>query len=170
MKDGVIIRAPSTSDRPAALSVVRDAFRREAEAALIEKLWAEDAIDIELIAEQESVIIGYCAFSAVTAAPTLDGKLLGLAPLAVLNEYQGRGVGKALAMQGLEACRANNAALVVVLGEPDYYSRFGFKCASDFQINWAVMDAGAAFQLIDFNGVTDGEPHMIHYHPAFSEV
>jgi putative acetyltransferase len=164
------IRPPQQTDRSAIRSVLSSAFRRDAEAILVEKLTQAGAIKTELVAEENGAVIGYCAFSEVTADPMMDGILLGLAPLAVLNERQGNGAGKALTMRGLEICRQQNAALIVVLGEPDYYSRFGFQPASDHNIKWAAMDAGAAFQLIDFGGITSNVYHAINYHPAFSEV
>ena len=170
MSETLAIRTPDADDHGAILSVLRDAFRRDDEARLVDALWRDGAMTVELIAEENDRIVGYCGFSGVTAEPTLDGTLLGLAPLAVANEFQGRGVGKALAMAGLEMCRKQGAALVVVLGEPDYYSRFGFKPASDFDVRWAAIDAGRAFQLIDFAGVAGAEPVQIHYHPAFSSV
>lgn len=170
MSDPLTIRAPTDTDRPAILHVLRDAFRREEEANLVELLWRDDAMNVEVIAEEEGEIVGYCGFSPITTEPASEGILFGLAPLAVLNARQGHGIGKALAMKGLEECRNKNAELIVVLGEPDYYARFGFKPAADFNAKWAALDAGPAFQLIDFEGVTDERPLLIHYHPAFSEV
>ncbi|GJL91985.1 GNAT family N-acetyltransferase [Hyphococcus sp.] len=170
MTETLTIRAQDVNDRAAVLSVLRDAFRRDDEARLVEALWREDAMIIELVAEQDGRIVGYCAFSEVTAEPALDGLLLGLAPLAVINVQQGQGHGKALAMAGLELCRQRGAKLVVVLGEPEYYSRFGFTPASDYIVSWATMDVGRVFQLIDFGGVTGAAPIRIHYHPAFSAV
>ncbi len=170
MDDSITIRAPLAGDRPAILTVLRDAFRREAEAQLVEALWRDQAMAVELIAEDAEGVIGYCGFSPVTAEPALDGLLLGLAPLAVMNERQGLGVGKALTMSGLEICRQLDAALIVVLGEPDYYTRFGFKPASEYGVTWAAMDAGRAFQLVDFHDTIGVDAHRIHYHAAFSEV
>ncbi len=170
MSAEISIRLADANDRPAILDVLRDAFRRDAEARLVEILWQAGAMKTELVAEEEDVVIGYCAFSPVTAEPRLDGLLLGLAPVAVLNERQGHGAGKALVMRGLEICRQHQTALIVVLGEPEYYSRFGFKPASDYDVKWAAMDAGRAFQLIDFGDITGATPHKISYHSAFSEV
>jgi putative acetyltransferase len=58
------------------------------------------------------------------------GLALGLAPLAVSAGSQGRGVGAALVEAGLEVCRAAGVGLVVVLGDPAYYRRFGFEPAA----------------------------------------
>ena len=57
--------------------------------------------------------------------------MVGLAPIGVLPQYQRQGVGSHLIRVGLEACREVTYDAVVVLGEPGYYSRFGFERASD---------------------------------------
>ena len=164
-----VIRAPR-SEREAILAVVRAAFDQDDEARLVERLWDENAIRRELVAELDGAVAGYCAFSEVVAEPPMNGLLLGLAPVAALPEQQGREVGTRLVRIGLALAKAEGASLVVVLGEPRYYARFGFEPASRYNIHWAAKDAGDAFQLIDFAGAADGLPHAIHYHPAFSEV
>jgi putative acetyltransferase len=55
---------------------------------------------------------------------------MGLAPLAVLPDYQGQGIGSGLVEHGLAVLRERGCPFVVVLGHPDYYPRFGFKRAS----------------------------------------
>lgn len=164
------IRAPIEADRPEILAVVRAAFKRDDEARLVEKLWTAQAMVSEFVSQQNNEIIGYCGFSKVTAAPAIDGLLLGLAPLAVAPGHQKKGVGAHLVEQGLNACRTRDTALIVVLGEPEYYGRFGFEPASKFNISWAAMDAGDAFQLIDYAGVAGNDAYKIDYHPAFSEI
>ena len=72
---------------------------------------------------------------------------LGIAPVAVVPEHQGRGIGSKLIRQALSVCRANVVALVVVLGDPDYYSRFGFVPASMYGLK-DVYGGGHAFQAI----------------------
>src|SRR4028119_2040745 len=57
-------------------------------------------------------------------------RVVGLAPIGVLPEYQGQGIGSRLIRVGLEACREAAYDAVVVLGEPGYYFRFGFERAS----------------------------------------
>ncbi len=165
-----IIRSPDEADRPAILSVLTAAFGRDDEARLVEKLWAAKAMVLEFAAEQGNAITGYCAFSNVTADPAIGGLLLGLAPVAVAPGSQNSGIGKVLVEHGIHGCRSNDAALIVVLGAPKYYERFGFEPASSFNMRWAVQDAGDAFQLIDCAGVASSVAHKIDYHPAFSEV
>ncbi len=164
------VGSANETDRPFILSVVNAAFGRDDEAQLVKKLWAADAVTLEFIAVQDDEIVGYCAFSEVTAKPAIGGLLLGLAPLAVTPGYQSKGVGNALVEYGLNSCQARDAALIVVLGEPAYYGRFGFEPASKFNISWAAMDAGDAFQLIDYADVAGNDAYKIDYHSAFSEL
>ena len=55
---------------------------------------------------------------------TLDA--VSLAPMAVLPEFQRQGIGAQLIQEGLRACAARGERIVIVLGHPDYYPRFGF--------------------------------------------
>ncbi|WP_234313651.1 GNAT family N-acetyltransferase [Streptomyces sp. NBRC 109706] len=59
-----------------------------------------------------------------------EGPALALAPVAVLPEHQGRGAGSAAIEAALAVARARQENLVVVLGHPAYYPRFGFRRAS----------------------------------------
>ncbi|MEZ5920218.1 MAG: N-acetyltransferase [Parvularculaceae bacterium] len=97
----------------------------------------------------------------------LAGAALGLAPVAVTPSHRRSGVGSAIIETGIDYCRSRGASLLVVLGEPDYYSRFGFEPASKLNMRWAVLDAGDAFQAIDFAGIDAKPPRKIHYHRAF---
>jgi putative acetyltransferase len=96
--------------------------------------------------------------------------MVGLAPVGVLPEYQGRGIGTRLIREGLEACREAGYVAVVVLGEPDYYSRFGFEQASgkglgnEYGVNEYFMVAGLS------NGVLDGISGAVRYREEFREV
>ena len=61
-------------------------------------------------------------------SPVTPGQGLGLAPLAVKPAHQKKGIAAALVQEGLERC----GGYVVVLGDPAYYHRFGFRRARDF--------------------------------------
>ncbi len=78
---------------------------------------------------EEGGIVGHVLFSEVQAGA---GRGVGLAPVAVLPAHQRSGIGAALVLAGIEACRSAGYHYVVVLGEPAYYRRFGFRRALDF--------------------------------------
>ncbi|MBB5518068.1 GNAT family N-acetyltransferase [Amphiplicatus metriothermophilus] len=167
MSAAVRIRESEEADRPAIRALVAAAFGREDEARIVEALWADDAMALELAATIDEALVGHCAFSRVALEPPLKGPALGLAPLAVAPAHQRRGIGAALVETGLEICRARGASLVVVLGEPAYYARFGFVPASRLNMRWAALDAGEAFQILDFAGLPASPARRVHYHPAF---
>ncbi len=172
---GLLIRDAVDDDHDALHGLIASAFGRDDEAQLMRKLWSEHAVEIELVAETGGVVVGYCAFTPITCKPELDGLLLGLGPLAVAPEHQRQGVGAALVEKGLQHCRARNARLIAVLGDPDYYARFGFEPAAKRKMTWAGFDAGDAFRVIahsddDFGPISPGDIRTIHYHNAFDMV
>ena len=108
--------------------VVRRAFGGEAEVQLVHDLRADGAMTCEVVAEGDGAgIVGHVAFSKLDVR-SLDRqiKAVALAPLAVLPTHQRHGAGRALVEDGLHRLRALQIELVVVLGDPAYYSRFGF--------------------------------------------
>ncbi len=127
----IIVRAETAEDIPAVHQVNELAFGRPGEADLVDALRAAAHPHISLVAADDGQVIGHIFFSPVA----LEGgrsatAILGLAPLAVLPEYQGRGVGSRLVREGLKECRRVGCDVVVVLGHPEYYPRFGFVPAS----------------------------------------
>jgi putative acetyltransferase len=89
-------------------------------------------------------VVGHVLFSPVelVAADGRQASGMGLAPLAVLPEYQGQGIGTELTRAGLAIIHQTRCPFVVVLGHPDYYPRFGFECASrrGIRCKWDVPD------------------------------
>ena len=92
---------------------------------------------------------------------------LGLAPLAVLPQRQGLGVGTALGHAGMDECRHLQTPFVVVLGSPIYYARFGFAAAA----RWNLLDeygGGPAFQAIELvAGAIPAGGGLVRYSPEF---
>ncbi|WP_414473295.1 GNAT family N-acetyltransferase [Microvirga sp. M2] len=119
------IRVEDTADWPAAHAIHAAAFRRTAEAELVRRLRDDGDLVLSLTAHADRPA-GHIAFSRLLLhdAPALAG--CALAPLAVMPEFQGQGIGSALVRQGLERLAEDGYDLVVVLGEPAYYRRFGF--------------------------------------------
>ncbi len=96
------------------------------EPAIIERLRSSRALAVSLVAEIDGLIVGRVAFSPVTFSSG-EGAWYALGPVSVLPEYQGRGIGAQLIRDGLEAIKNLDAAGCVLLGEPAYYRRFGFR-------------------------------------------
>ena len=96
--------------------------------------------------------------------------IAGLAPLAVLPAAQRQGVGSALVREGLARCRAAGYAIVVVLGDPAYYSRFGFVDAAGHQVGCEYDAPPGAFQLIELQAPALRErPAIARYRPEFAD-
>ncbi|MEX0619565.1 MAG: N-acetyltransferase [Pseudohongiellaceae bacterium] len=129
---------------------------------IVEALRRSQALTVSLVAESNGELIGHVAISPVNIS---DGSTswLGLGPISVVPEHQGQGVGSKLMKRTLADLEARGAAGCVVLGDPDYYGRFGFKV-----IDGLVFPGVPAkyFQALPFRGVfPQGE---VAYHEAFS--
>jgi putative acetyltransferase len=81
---------------------------------------------VSLVANLHEVLIGHVALSPVAISDGATG-WFGLGPISVLPAWQGQGVGSQLMHESLRILRERGAAGCVVLGEPDYYGRFGFR-------------------------------------------
>lgn len=127
-----MIRPATEGDRDAIRAVHRAAFPTSLEADLVDRLIDAGQDELSLVAEQDGQVVGHVLFSRVTIERdgTIVGEGLGLAPLAVSPAHQKRGIGSQLVAAGLSALEAAGCPLVVVLGEPAFYGRFGFETAS----------------------------------------
>jgi putative acetyltransferase len=166
------IRFEVEADAASVFAVNEQAFERPDEARLVERLRREADPYIGLVALRNEEIVGHIAFTPV-AIEGWEGhpRAAGLAPLAVMPAVQREGIGSALARAGLAECRARGFALVVVLGDPEYYARFGFEPASARGIA-NVYDAPAgAFRVLELQpGALHGARGTVHYHEAFNAV
>jgi putative acetyltransferase len=118
-----------TAQDTAAISLLlRSAFETEDEASLVKSLRAAFDLPISLTAKMGRAYLGHIAFSPMKA----PFKALSLAPLAVRKNMRRQGLGADLVRAGLLAAREKGYEGVFVLGEPEFYSRFGFKPASGF--------------------------------------
>ncbi len=176
------IRPERSDDADAIRAVTRAAFAGAAhssgtEAAIIDALRAAGVLTVSLVALQNGAIVGHVAFSPVT----IDGQAgawFGLGPVSVQPDRQRAGVGQALIRQGLDRLKHLNAEGCVVLGDPAYYGRFGFK--SDPALRYAdvppeyfqwlafagAMSAGAmSAGAMSASAMPRGE---VAYHPGFA--
>lgn len=124
------IRPTSPDELDAVLELLAEAFVDEPDVVdLVRDLAADESFIAELSvgAFDDDAIVGHVLFTrAFIETPDGDAPALSLAPLGVVPSEQNRGVGSALVRAGLDACRARGERVVLVLGHPRYYPRFGF--------------------------------------------
>lgn len=165
------VRTEQDSDRDAVGAVHRAAFPTDAEARLVDLLRERGQARVSLVAEHDGQVVGHVLFSPVSV-DAAGGRCwgLGLAPVAVLPAWQRRGVGSALIREGLALCGRQGAPFVVVLGEPDYYGRFGFRRAGEAGLG-NEYGVDEAFQVRQFRpGGLPAGGGLVRYAPAFAEV
>jgi len=160
----MLIRDETAGDIPAISRLVTEALLLLAqstgtEAAIVEKLRAQDALTLSLVAEDDGEVIGYLAASPARIG-TQDGWGL-IGPLAVLPSRHRQGIGTALMAEALRRLRATNRGAALV-GDPGYYGRFGFRAFSGLTVAGCPPEA---VQALPFDG-TEPCGELIH-HPAF---
>ena len=145
-----LIRTEQSGDFEPVHALLRASFAREAEARLVDRLRASGKIAAALVAEENARILGHVVFSKIVT-DTEAGEMgaLALAPLAVQPAFQRLGIGSALVSAGLERCRLERQARVLVLGDPVYYARFGFVPAARFGLKCPFPARDDAFLAIE---------------------
>jgi putative acetyltransferase len=163
-----MVRAERPGDARAIHAVHVASFPTSAEAELVDQLRTAGRLVISLVAEADEAIVGHAGFSPVTLELGSTG--MGLAPVAVIEGYRCRGIAAELVRCGLEECRAVDVGWVVVLGDPAYYARFGFRPASDFGLR-DEFNGGRHFQVVEL--IADQLPRgagLVRYAPEFSAL
>ena len=122
------VRPAAETDAVEVRSVLTAAFPTAAEADLVEALARDGDLVLGFVAVDDGQVIGYAAFSRMAVvADQVRVAALALGPIAVLPGFQRRGIGGRLIESGLAAANGRGVPLVFVLGDPDFYSRFGFR-------------------------------------------
>lgn len=164
------IRPAGPQDSDVIRMIYLAAFETPLEADLVEQLVADDDAEISLVAEEDGAVVGHILFSRMRVEA--DGRrvdALGLAPVAVIPERQRRGIGSALIEAGLREAEAAGAEIVFLVGEPEYYRRFGFDAATAKP--FASPYAGPYFQAkLLRNDFRLPESGRAEYAPAFAEL
>jgi len=120
-------------------ALLRAAFPAAVEADLVRRLRADGDLALSLVAEENGEIIGQVAFVPIALDPDPGYRIWGLAPISVLPQRQGQAIGSALTKAGLDRATAAGIGLVLVLGDQNYYGRFGFDTvlAEAIDVAWA---------------------------------
>jgi putative acetyltransferase len=170
----VTIRPEEVKDHAAIHEVNLLAFGGEKEAQLVEAIRgsANFIPELSLVALKNGQVVGHILFSPITIeAQNGPASALALAPLAVRPKFQNQGIGSRLVRQGLKECRCIGYKIVVVVGHPSYYPRFGFSSARAKGLEAPFRVSDEAFMVLELvPGALDGVSGMVKYPPAFDEV
>lgn len=161
------IRPETPADIAAIEAVTVAAFRdathtSHTEQFIVNALRRAGQLAVSLVAEADGRIVGHVAVSPVTISDGATG-WFGLGPISVLPEHQGRGIGSRLMREALRTLQESGAAGCVLLGEPGYYGRFGFRAEPDLVLPDVPPEY---FQALAFRGPLPRG--TVQYHEAFN--
>jgi putative acetyltransferase len=160
------IRAETAADVAAIHAVTKAAFldaphTSHVEQFIVDALRAAGMLSISLVAEIGGVVVGHVAASPVSISDGSPG-WFGLGPVCVAPDHQGRGIGSALMRETLRLLRERDASGCVLVGDPAFYSRFGFKPAEGLVLPEVPPKY---FQAVPFDHPL---PHgIVTFHAAF---
>ncbi|MDQ2860734.1 MAG: N-acetyltransferase [Pseudomonadota bacterium] len=161
----MIVREEIPADATEIRAIHMAAFPGLAEAALVDRLRAEGDAVISLVISLDGVLVGHILFSKMIA----PFRALALAPVAVMPPFQRRGFGHRLVERGLALASEAGWEGVFVLGDPQYYRRFGFRRGT--ALRFSSPYSGPAFMGLSLIGanlpVSEGE---LRHPPAFDWV
>lgn len=161
-----IIRAETPADIAGIHELTAAAFATaehssHTEQFIVDALRARGELPISLLAVDNGRLLGHVAVSPVTVSDGSTG-WYGLGPISVLPDRQGQGIGAALMRAAINALRQQDARGCVLLGEPGYYSRFGFRAEPGLVL--PGVPAGYFQALCLQPPLVQGE---VRYSPAF---
>ena len=167
----IIIRREMPEDDEAVRRVNTLAFEQDDEARLVDALRGA-APHISLVALLDGQIVGHIFFSPVEVEGADESfTAMGLAPMAVVPEYQNQGIGSELVRRGLEACAELGHDVVFVLGHPRYYPRFGFSTAPEKGLRSEYDVSDEVFMVAELRpGALRGRTGTVKYRPEFASV
>lgn len=178
--DSLALRPEMPDDLPGIRLVEEAAFAHHNEADLVDLARGRGKTTLSMVAVQDGGVLGHALFTPVTFDPSTgprrehssecSGRGLGLGPIAVLPEFQRTGIGSRLMRAGLEHVRRLNYGFVVLLGDPAYYSRFGFIPGRALGLSSDYGD-GDEFQALELRpGMLADMPGKVKYIPEFEET
>ncbi len=165
------VRPQTEVDLPAVYELNISAFETNAEAELVESLRCNVSNHISLVAETTKRVVGHIMFTPVELVGCPSAYIMGLAPMAVKDEFRNQGIGSALVKSGIEACAEIKTGGLVVLGHPNYYPKFGFEVASMFDLSCEYDVPEEVFMAMEIKpNYFANKSGVIKYHEAFEGV
>jgi putative acetyltransferase len=142
------------------------AFAQADEARLVRRLNAEGFTVASIVAIDGDDVVGHVLFSRLSI-PDLNA--VSLAPVGVVPDRQAQGIGSQLIRKGLETCTSLGADVVIVVGEPEYYTRFGFSLhvGEQFTCVWS----GPYFLALELRaGAVGSRTYAVEYPTPFQDL
>jgi len=169
LKDEIIIRCERRSDEEDVARTFREAFGRTWESELVVQLRATGELVFLLVAQYRGRVIGAAVFNRVViSGPRGQHAAVGLGPVGVAPGLQRRGVGTRLIEVGLELLKDLGHTRIVVVGDPRYYGKLGFRSADKYRITCDQAQAQSDVLLAELSPHSFGGIEGIaHYPPAF---
>jgi putative acetyltransferase len=168
------IRPERPEDIASIDEINRLAFGGEEEAKLVKAIRGSDYFipELSLVAVEDDRIVGHILFSPVKIESSESSVIaLALAPMAVVPEYQNKGIGTELIKHGLIVCKKLGYTIVIVVGHPEYYPRFGFNPAREYSLEAPFEVPDDAFMALELvPGALKNVRGMVKYNPAFDSV
>jgi putative acetyltransferase len=166
---GVAVRAEAPHDVRAVRRVIVAAFKGHLEADLVETLRERGKVAASLVATMGHAVVGHVLLSDVTLhGPGLAPRGAGLAPLAVRPALQSRGIGSTLMRAAIAGAREAGYGFMVLLGDPTYYRRFGFRTAATLGLACEFDAPEEAFMALELApGALAGASGVVRYEPEF---
>jgi len=170
----MIVRTETSVDYKAVYDLNFEAFgNREDESNLIERIRESNGFiaELSIVAEENGEIVGHILLSkAFVWNGDESSEVIVLAPIAVRPSYQKKGVGSRLVHEGLNRVKALGYGLVLLIGHPSYYPKFGFKPARQFGLELRQFDVpDDVFMVCELAGELDQIQGELRYPPAFFE-
>ena len=165
------IRIEKPEDENQVRLINEQAFETSIEADLVDALRSNCANNLSIVAEEGSRLVGHILFSPAFIENSIDAiEGMGLAPMSVLPDHQRQGIGSALVQEGLDILRQLNCSFVIVLGHPQFYPRFGFKPASQFNLScqWVGVPDEAFMVIIMDEYKMKGTTGIASYRDEFN--
>ena len=166
------IRDEKPGDESVIRSVHRKAFGRDIEGDLLDKLRTVGALTISLVASCGNQIVGHIAFSPVEIkSEHYSIPAIALGPLAVSADYQNKGIGSGLVGEGIKRCERLKYGAIFVVGDCEYYWRFGFISAGQKHIQCEFKVPDESWMLLELEaGALDGIGGEVIYRPEFRDA
>jgi putative acetyltransferase len=170
-----VVRVESPADFAAIAEVVREAFGRDAVVELVARIRssANYVPELALVAARGDRVVGHTMQSYVALVDSdARHRILTLSPVSVVPDAQRQGVGTALIRAAIDKADDRDEPLIVLEGDPRYYSRFGFRPSKDLGVSLPLPEgvpeeAGMALPLSSHDSSVRGD---VGYPPAFDLV